>query len=40
LAIDLAEQGISSTLVERRTGLSRIPKGQNLTPRTMEHFRF
>ena len=40
LAIDLAEQGISSALVERRTELSRIPKGQNLTQRTMEHFRF
>src|SRR5438270_7014674 len=39
LAIDLARRGVSCTLVERRTELSRIPKGQNLTQRTMEHFR-
>src|SRR5919199_554665 len=39
LAIDLAARGVSCALVERRTTLSRIPKGQNLTQRTMEHFR-
>ena len=40
LAIDLAGRGISCAVVERRTELSRIPKGQNLNQRTMEHFRF
>ena len=40
LAIDLARRGIRCAVVERRTELSRIPKGQNLTQRTMEHFRF
>lgn len=40
LAIDLTERGVSCAVVERRTELSRIPKGQNLTQRTMEHFRF
>ena len=39
LAIDLAARGVSCAVVERRTTLSRIPKGQNLTQRTMEHFR-
>lgn len=40
LSIDLAKRGVSCAVVERRTELSRIPKGQNLTQRTMEHFRF
>ncbi|MEU2348746.1 FAD-dependent monooxygenase [Modestobacter sp. NPDC049651] len=40
LAIDLARRGVRCALVERRTELSRIPKGQNLTQRTMEHFHF
>jgi 2-polyprenyl-6-methoxyphenol hydroxylase-like FAD-dependent oxidoreductase len=31
---------VSCAVVERRTELSRVPKGQNLTQRTMEHFRF
>ena len=38
LAIDLAQRGISSTVVERRTEPHRIPKGQGLTQRSMEHF--
>jgi 2-polyprenyl-6-methoxyphenol hydroxylase-like FAD-dependent oxidoreductase len=38
LAIDLAQRGISSTIVERRTEQHRIPKGQGLTQRSMEHF--
>ena len=37
LAIDLAQRGISSTVVERRTEPHRIPKGQGLTQRSMEH---
>src|ERR1700722_14226007 len=40
LAVDLGLRGISCALVERRTALSNIPKGQNLTPRTLEHFYF
>jgi 2-polyprenyl-6-methoxyphenol hydroxylase-like FAD-dependent oxidoreductase len=40
LAVDLGLRGISCALVEARTGLSRIPKGQNLTQRTLEHFYF
>jgi 2-polyprenyl-6-methoxyphenol hydroxylase-like FAD-dependent oxidoreductase len=38
LAVDLGLRGISCALVERRVGLSNIPKGQNLTQRTLEHF--
>jgi 2-polyprenyl-6-methoxyphenol hydroxylase-like FAD-dependent oxidoreductase len=40
LAVDLGLRGISCALVETRVGLSRIPKGQNLTQRTLEHFQF
>jgi len=39
LAIDLAGRGVSSHVIERTTSLHRIPKGQNLTQRTGEHFR-
>ena len=39
LAIDLALQGIHSVVVERHESIQRIPKGQNMTPRTGEHFR-
>ncbi|MGI9421563.1 MAG: FAD-dependent monooxygenase [Hyphomicrobiaceae bacterium] len=39
LAIDLALRGIKSIVVEQTTTLHRIPKGQNLTQRTGEHFR-
>jgi 2-polyprenyl-6-methoxyphenol hydroxylase-like FAD-dependent oxidoreductase len=38
LAITLALRGIACALVEPRTTLSAIPKGQNLTQRTLEHF--
>jgi 2-polyprenyl-6-methoxyphenol hydroxylase-like FAD-dependent oxidoreductase len=38
LAVELGLRGISCVLVEPRSALSRIPKGQNLTQRTMEHF--
>jgi 2-polyprenyl-6-methoxyphenol hydroxylase-like FAD-dependent oxidoreductase len=37
LALDLGLRGISCVLVERRTTPPRIPKGQNLTQRSMEH---
>jgi 2-polyprenyl-6-methoxyphenol hydroxylase-like FAD-dependent oxidoreductase len=40
LAVDLALRGVSCVLVESRTGLANIPKGQNLTQRTLEHFYF
>lgn len=40
LALDLAMRGVSSVVIEKRTELGRIPKGQNLTARTMEHFYF
>ena len=40
LAVDLGLRGISCALVERRVGLSNIPKGQNFSPRTLEHFYF
>lgn len=39
LAIDLALQGVRSIVVERHTAIQRIPKGQNMTARTGEHFR-
>jgi len=38
LAVDLGQRGISCVVVERRTEPQRIPKGQNLTQRAMEHF--
>ena len=38
MAIDLAQRGITSAIVERRTQEHRIPKGQGLQQRTMEHF--
>ena len=39
LAIDLAINGVDCTVIERHDSIQRIPKGQNLTPRTGEHFR-
>jgi 2-polyprenyl-6-methoxyphenol hydroxylase-like FAD-dependent oxidoreductase len=40
LAVDLGLRGMSCALVERRTEPQRIPKGQNLTQRSVEHFYF
>jgi len=40
LAIELGQRGIRCTLVERYPEPQPIPKGQNLTQRTMEHFHF
>lgn len=40
LAIGLGSRGIKCALVESRTEMHRIPKGQNLTQRTLEHFHF
>jgi len=38
LAIELCRRGVCCALVERRGAPQPIPKGQNLTQRTMEHF--
>src|SRR6201992_3842277 len=40
LAIDLGLRGIRSIVVERHPEPQPIPKGQNLTQRTLEHFYF
>ena len=40
LALELGMRGISVGVIERRTSPQRIPKGQNLTQRTLEHFYF
>ena len=40
MAVDLGLRGISCVLVERRTKPHQIPKGQNLSQRTLEHFYF
>ncbi|MCB1366336.1 MAG: FAD-dependent monooxygenase [Rhodobacteraceae bacterium] len=39
LAIDLGQRGHSVAVVEKHASLHSIPKGQNLTQRTMEHFQ-
>ena len=39
LAIELGRRGIDCTLVERHSQPQPVPKGQNLTQRTGEHFR-
>lgn len=40
LALDLGLRGVSCVVVESRTTLPNIPKGQGLTQRTLEHFYF
>src|SRR5690606_16242348 len=40
LAIELGQRGIRTIVVERYDEPQRVPKGQNLTQRTMEHFHF
>jgi 2-polyprenyl-6-methoxyphenol hydroxylase-like FAD-dependent oxidoreductase len=40
LAVELGQRGISCALIERRREPQRIPKGQNLTQRSVEHFYF
>lgn len=39
LAVELGQRNVRCLLVERRTEDHSIPKGQNLTNRTLEHFR-
>ena len=40
LAIELGQRGLSAIVIERLVDLQPIPKGQNLTQRTLEHFHF
>lgn len=40
LGVELGQRGIPTVVVETQESVHRIPKGQNLTQRTMEHFRF
>jgi 2-polyprenyl-6-methoxyphenol hydroxylase-like FAD-dependent oxidoreductase len=40
LAVELGRRGIFCTVIERHRELHRIPKGQNLSRRTLEHFYF
>jgi 2-polyprenyl-6-methoxyphenol hydroxylase-like FAD-dependent oxidoreductase len=40
LAVELGLRGIDCALVERHLQPQKIPKGQNLSPRTLEHFHF
>src|ERR1700722_10752154 len=40
LAVELGQRGIACALVERRREPQRMPKGQNLTQRSVEHFSF
>lgn len=40
LAIELGQRGVRTVVVERYVAPQPIPKGQNLTQRTMEHFHF
>lgn len=40
LAIELGQRGIRCILTERYTQTQPIPRGQNLTQRTLEHFHF
>src|SRR4051794_22120766 len=40
LAVELGQRGVDCVLVERHVNPMRIPKGQNLTNRTLEHFYF
>ena len=40
LAVELGQRGIACALIERRREPQRIPKGQNLTQRSVEHFYY
>ncbi|MBO6716343.1 MAG: FAD-dependent oxidoreductase [Rhizobiaceae bacterium] len=40
LAIELGQRGVHVTVVERYPEPQQVPKGQNLTQRTLEHFHF
>src|ERR1700690_3082394 len=40
LVVELGQRGVTCALVERHRDVGRIPKGQNLQHRTLEHFYF
>ena len=40
LAIELGQRGVKAVVIERYPTPQPVPKGQNLTQRTMEHFHF
>jgi 2-polyprenyl-6-methoxyphenol hydroxylase-like FAD-dependent oxidoreductase len=40
LAIELGQRGVKTIVIERYASPQLVPKGQNLTQRTMEHFHF
>jgi 2-polyprenyl-6-methoxyphenol hydroxylase-like FAD-dependent oxidoreductase len=40
LALALGQRGVSSVVLERRTGMANIPKGQGLNARSLEQFYF
>lgn len=40
LGLDLGMRGVTCLIVESRTAIANIPKGQGLTQRTLEHFYF
>ena len=40
LAVELGQRDVDCVVVERHLDVGRIPKGQNLTQRTLEHFYF
>ena len=40
LAVELGQRNVTCAVVERHLEVGRIPKGQNLTQRTLEHFYF
>ncbi|QTX04385.1 FAD-dependent monooxygenase [Agromyces archimandritae] len=40
VAITLAQEGVDVVLIEKHASPQPVPKGQNLTQRTVEHFRF
>jgi 4-hydroxyisophthalate hydroxylase len=40
LAVDLGQRGVAVAVLERGSEVGRLPKGQSLTHRTLEHFYF
>ena len=38
LAVEFGQRGIPTAIIERHSAPQRIPKGQGLTARTLEHF--
>src|SRR5487761_2755722 len=40
LAVELGQRGVSVGVIERGREVGRLPKGQSLQPRSLEHFYF